>query len=130
MADVDVIRRMYELWTEGDRDAAFALLDADVVAFGHPNLPDPGPVHGREAVREWMRGLLEAWDVLLVDVEQLIEAGDNVVVLFQLRGRGRGSGVEVSSGHDAHVWTLRDGKVVAVRWYQGTADALRETGVT
>jgi hypothetical protein len=53
-----------------------------------------------------------------------------VVALFQLRGRGRGSGVEVASGHDAHVWTLQDGKVVAVKWYQGSADALRDAGIT
>jgi ketosteroid isomerase-like protein len=35
-------------------------------------------------------------------------------------------GVEVKGGVDAHVWTIRDGNVVAVTLYQGTTDALRE----
>jgi ketosteroid isomerase-like protein len=128
--NVALIRRAYELWNEGDLDAMFALLAPDVVAIGHPEFPDPGPVRGREPVKSWMKSLIEAWDEVLVDVEQVIGAGDRVVVLFRVRGRGRGSGVEVTSGQDAHIWTLQDGMAVAFKWYQGTTDALKDAGIT
>ncbi len=128
--NVALIRRGYERWNEGDLGGVFALFDPDVVAIGHPQLPDPGPARGSADVKLWMESLLEAWEKVHVDVQQLIGAGDRVVALFQVRGRGRGSGVEVVSGLDAHVWTLEDGRVVEVRWYQGTADALRDAGIS
>jgi ketosteroid isomerase-like protein len=127
---VDVVRRLYALWNEGDLDEAVGYLDPEVVAIGHPELPDPGPVHGRDAVGDWVDGLLEAWDEVAIDVEQVIDAGDQVVAVFHVSGRGKGSGVEVRSGRDAHVWTFRGEKVIGLRWYQGTVDALKAAGVT
>jgi ketosteroid isomerase-like protein len=127
--DVERIRRMYRLWNDRDLDTAFELLAPEVEVVGHPELPDPGPVHGREQAKAWLSGLLEAWDEVVVEPERFIDAGEQVVVIFHVRGRGRGSGIEVTSGRDAHVWTLEGGRIVAIRWYQGTADALRDTGV-
>jgi ketosteroid isomerase-like protein len=121
-SNVELIRRQYELWNEGNFDAAFAPLAEDVVAIGHPQLPDPGPVHGRQAVRAWMEGMLEPWDELAVDLEELTERDDQVFARVRFRGRGRGSGAEVVSGLDTHVWTLRGGEVTAIRWHQGTVD--------
>lgn len=42
---------------------------------------------------------------------ELLEAGDGVVALVHMTGRGRGSGVAVRGGVDVHVVGFEDGKV-------------------
>jgi ketosteroid isomerase-like protein len=127
-ANVELVRRLYEAWNVDGLEPVRAALDREVEVLGHPTLPEPGPIRGREDVIAWLERMLDAWEELSVHVEQVIDAGDRVVALVRLSGRGKGSGVPVRGGLDAHVWTLRDGKVVAGRWYQGTAEALRDVG--
>ncbi len=55
---------------------------------------------------------------------------DLVLALVRMTGRGRGSGAAVESGVDGHVWTVRDGKVVAVRMWQGVREALEAVGLS
>ena len=52
-----------------------------------------------------------------------------MVALVRFQGRGKGSGVQVEGGADAHVWTVRDGKIAAVKLYQGTSEALQAVGL-
>jgi ketosteroid isomerase-like protein len=59
---------------------------------------------------------LEPWDSYHVQVDELIEAGDSVVVLVRDRGRRHGvdAEVELISGS---VWTFRGDKIVRVEFY-------------
>ena len=75
-------------------------------------------------MKTWLERFLDAWDQLDIEVTKLIESGDQVVALVRFHGRGKGSGIQVEGGVDAHVWTVRDGKAVAVKLYQGTREAL------
>jgi uncharacterized protein len=54
---------------------------------------------------------LSEWEDWRVEVDDCLELGDHVVVLATYHGRGRGSGAEVHQ-HGAHVFEVRDGKVV------------------
>jgi ketosteroid isomerase-like protein len=49
-------------------------------------------------------------------------------VLTRYRGRGKGSGVPVDN-EGAHVWALRDGKVVRLEIFADRADALAAAGL-
>jgi hypothetical protein len=53
-----------------------------------------------------------------------------VLALVRMSGRGRDSGVAVTSGLDGHLWTIDAGKVIAVRMYQGSRAALEATGLS
>jgi len=64
-----------------------------------------------------------AFDDLRVDVEELIDAGDRVVVVLRLHGRARGSAHEVDMS-ETHVLTMRDGKVTEIHEYPTKAEAL------
>jgi ketosteroid isomerase-like protein len=49
-----------------------------------------------------------------------------VVVIVRYFGRGKESGLDVKGANiDAHVWTVRNGKAVSLRMYQGTGDPMR-----
>ena len=118
--NVAVVCRLYELWNRGDLNAAVEMLDQDVVWKGYVHLPDSRPRHGVVEVQQWADEFAEAWGEIQVQIERVEDVGDDLVLaLVRMTGRGRGSGAAVESGVDGHVWTVRDGKVVAVRMWQG-----------
>ena len=128
-ANADLVRRGYEAWNRGDVEGVLTFLDPEIEWHGYTHLPESGALTGRDEVREWLERFLDAWDQLDIDVTELIESGDQVVALVRFQGRGKGSGVQVEGGADAHVWTVRDGKIAAVKLYQGTSEALQAIGL-
>jgi ketosteroid isomerase-like protein len=129
--NVQLVKAMYELWNQGDIEAATELFDPDVVWHGYAHLPDSGRRDGVDQVRAWVTDFAEAWGEIRVSIERLVGVGDDTVLaLVRMSGRGRGSGVAVTSGVDGHVWTIRDGRIVAVRLYQGRHAALEAVGLS
>lgn len=130
-ANVQIVRRVYDALGEPGADVT-ALWDPDVefdvsrdvwgavVGGGH--------YRGVEGVRAWMLDLYAAWEQLDIDVEELIDAGDDVVAVIRVAGRGRVSGLEVEY-RPAGVWTIRDGRIVRVVWFVERADALEAAGI-
>jgi ketosteroid isomerase-like protein len=109
--NVELLRRYYESWNDGDIDSVVSALTDDIEWLGHPRLPEPGPYTERAAVRRWMEQFREAWGELHAEPVELLEAGDGVVALVHMTGRGRGSGVTVAGGVDVHVVGFEDGRV-------------------
>ncbi len=117
--NLELVRRQYEAWSNGDLEGATGAFADDVEWHGHPRLPEPGPYRSRQEVRRWMEQFREAWGELSADPVELIDAGDTVVALVHMSGRGRGSGVEVRGGVDVHVMSFRDGEITYFRIYPG-----------
>ena len=78
----------------------------------HPHLATLGgrAVRGHDGVREYLASLAEEWDDFRQEPEQLLDAGDEVVVFLNTYGRGRASGVEIEL-QVAHVLALRGREV-------------------
>ena len=76
-------------------------------------------------VTEWLRSLEQITTV----AERLIDAGDQVVVIAEWRGRGKASGVFTTWRYGA-VWTLRDGKVTSIISYTDPTEALEAVGLS
>src|SRR4051794_41908031 len=72
-------------------------------------MPDRGPHHGREAVRRWLEELGQTWEQMSAGEPELIDAGDRVVAVVRLTGRGMRSGVDIGGGTDGHGWRLDGG---------------------
>jgi ketosteroid isomerase-like protein len=125
-ANTDLIRNGYDAWNRGDVDGVMAVLDPAVEWQGYAHLPESGTLSGRAEVRAWLERFLEAWEELEIELTELIESGERVVALVRFHALGKGSGARVEGGVDAHVWTVRDNRVVAVKLYQGTREALEE----
>jgi ketosteroid isomerase-like protein len=127
-SNAKLVRRGYDAWNQGDIEAVLAFLDPEIEWEGYTHIPESGTLSGRDEVKAWLGRFLEAWEELDIEVTDLIENEDRVIALVRFRALGKESGVKVDGGADAHVWTVRDGKAVAVRLHQGTRDALKDLG--
>jgi DNA-binding transcriptional MerR regulator len=68
------------------------------------------------------------WEEFRQELEQLFDAGDEVVAFLSTYGRGRASGVELQS-QVAHVLRFKDGKCIESVTHLDRAEALRATGL-
>src|SRR5215210_7043847 len=120
---------------EFDSEAAIArqaeLWDAEIEldASEFPALDISGVHRGADAVRQWWREWYAAWDTLRFEY-QLVDAGDRVVALLDLRLRGRSTGIEFPPAKGAWVFTFRDGLVVQMKLYVSQAEALEAAGLS
>ena len=83
---------------------------------------------GLEGLRAGWLDWLEPWESYRVEVEDVIDAGDDAVVLVRDFGRRAGMTVEVSVMGGA-VWTVRDGRVGRVAFYLNRSEALKAVGL-
>jgi ketosteroid isomerase-like protein len=68
------------------------------------------------------------WSEFRVEAEDFIDAGEKVVAIGRIRGRGRGSGIAVN-GPVFMVWTFRDGSAVRQQWFADRSEALNAVGL-
>jgi ketosteroid isomerase-like protein len=130
-ANVSAVRRVYDSLERPD-DSVLALWDPEVEFDVSRDIwgavVGGGRYRGVDGVRQWMRDLYAAWEHMSIDVEELIDAGDRVVAVIRVHGRGRVSGIEMEYS-PAGVWTFRDGRIVKVVWFERREDAVAAAGV-
>src|SRR5215212_3546739 len=108
--DLETVRRAYDAFAAGDLETLRTFLAPDIEWRTTPEVPFMGNYQGLD---EFLRGMNEwtsAFDEVTTEVEEMIEAGESVVVGHRMRGRGRDSGVEV----DLAIWQVvgvRDGQL-------------------
>lgn len=126
--NIDVVHRAYDAWNAGDLDPIPQIFH-DEFEFHEPaEVPGAGDSYGRAEFERYLTSLQRNWDEFRSDPEQLEEFGDVVVAVVTERGRGKASGVRVEQ-RLAHVWWLRDGKVLRLDAYFDRAAALEAAGV-
>jgi uncharacterized protein len=126
--NVDVVRRIYAVWGEQGSPVSSGLLDSEIEWVNPPNAIEPGTRRGIEAFAEAADAVSDTFEGVGVDIDEMLDAGDQVVVLATLRGRGRGSGADVEH-RQGYVWTLRDGKAISFQWFNDPDDALTAAGI-
>jgi ketosteroid isomerase-like protein len=117
------VRAAYDALNEGDSAAALAALDEQAEWCEHSDLPEAGFYRGRESIDRFLADFLESWEEFHQEVEDVREVADKVLVMLDMHGRGRGSGIEVQTSY-AHVWTMRSGRGVRVDAYYDRDEAL------
>ena len=88
-----------------------------------------GVYRGTAAVKQFWREWLAAWETNEFEYE-LVAAGDRIVQLFDMRMRGRSTGIEMPFGKVAWVYTFRDGLIVHMKLYMSQAEALEAVGLS
>jgi ketosteroid isomerase-like protein len=127
--NVDLILGAIETGQQ-DPEAFFSIFDPevewDVSGLGYP---DATTYHGLQGVREFYRRWIGAFDDFGYEVEEVIDAGDSVIVALHQWGRGKGSGVMVEDRLWV-VWTVRRGKVVRYGRFSERGPALEAAGLS
>ena len=114
--------------TRGDREAALAVchpqveLDSLLGISGRAYL-------GHDGIREYLDDVESAWEHWTVEVERAVEGPDGrVAIVMTMHARGKGSGLTLAA-RTAHIWTLKDGRLVRNQLYREPELALRDLGV-
>jgi ketosteroid isomerase-like protein len=129
--NVEVVRRLNDLWKSRDLAQIPELCDPEIVIDTSRNVFNPDAYRGYDGVQRLVEGTDEMWDSFEVELLEVIDAGDDTVfAASRISGVGRGSGVEVEMDL-FQVVTLRDGKVVsAIGGYRDRAEALEDAGLS
>ncbi len=117
---------MWEAFGRSDFERALSAFHPNVEWDGR-NLPDGKLAHGHEAIIDHATRWAELWETWTIKVEEYIDAGDDVVIVFREHAKGE-SGVEVGETH-AEVYTVEEGKIVRRRGYHDVDEALRDVGL-
>ena len=95
----------------------------------HQGSPDGGIQRGREAVGDRARTWAGTFSEYSFELEEVVDAGEQVVVVYRDRGRGQTSGVEVK-----HRWGLLvsvdGGRITRTVFYPSPEDALEAAGLS
>jgi len=133
--DVAVVRRAWDAWARRDMDAVAGAWDPEIEwdATGARDLvPDLADVYrGHEGVRIYWRRWFEAWRGLEFEVQDVLDAGDEIVVLIRnQRQWGRYTDIATELPPYALVYTFRDGKIVRWRAFPEQDEALKAVGLS
>jgi len=129
--NVEIVKVAYEAFARGGLDRFVEHFTDDVeyhVLAGADDLIH-GPIHGKDALRAWLRDWIEMFEGFWMKLVELIDAGGvTVFTAERYGGRARLSRVETDSANWT-VFTIRDGKIAGAREYETRAQALEAVGL-
>jgi len=127
--NVELVREAYERFqATGEFDPEFADPEFvwDMSTFR--GWPGQQEYHGVEGARQFLHEWLEAWDDWELRLEELHDAGEQIVAIVRQRGRSKAMGLPVDMTF-AQMFTLRDGKQVRMQMYAEPSEALAAAGL-
>jgi ketosteroid isomerase-like protein len=126
--EVALVMEMQAAFLGAEPARALAFFDPDV-RWDASVRPDGKVWSGPQGVREAMTEWSSTWEEWELEVERYLDAGGGrVLALWRERGRGRGSQVPTEQ-RGANLFTVRDGRIVAVRVYVDQRTALAAAGL-
>ena len=123
--NVEIVRAMIEAFAQGDAETALSYYSEDVVF--QPLVA--GPYHGRAGVVAQMGTFMEEFSDYWFKGDEVINAGDKVVLFWRHGGEGKASGIRVEN-KGATVFTVEDGQIAHARVYLNRAEALEAAGLS
>ena len=118
----EIATRSYRAFARDDLDAVLADMHPEIEWHQAQGLPHGGLYQGLDEVRRNVFDPLDRdwWQEFVVEPEEFLESGAQVVVLGRYRGVAKGTGKALDVPF-VHVWTFRDGLAVRFRQFLDTA---------
>jgi uncharacterized protein len=112
--NIEAIRQIYEAFAHQDLEGLLTLVDPDCVVTQDPSLPWGGRHVGHDGVTAFALALIGSSDSAVI-VESLFEADGQVIQSGRSKGtvRANGNAFDIP---EVHIWTLKDGRVVAAHF--------------
>jgi ketosteroid isomerase-like protein len=127
--NVELVRRFVEASAGGDFDAALALMRPDIEFWTRPEAPDlPASYVGHAGMLDFWGMLAESYTEFRVELEELIDAGDYVVLAYRQSALVRASESRVGA-HLFCVFRVQGGKLAEAWVYSNRGDALEAAGL-
>jgi ketosteroid isomerase-like protein len=125
--NVEIVRAAIDAFNRGDVDAAFKDASPDFEYDQTRAVGMDRGVFNLEQFRSLLATFTDSWESFTVGADELIDAGEDVVMPFTNVARGR-DGIEVQA-RGIWVWTIRDGSIVRACLYQDRQEALEAAGL-
>jgi hypothetical protein len=121
--NVEIVQRAVDAYNRRDLAALIADVADDAVWVEDQRYPGAETFYGPSGVERSIRKWWDAFGESVMEVEELIDLGDRVVAVGQVRQRGHESDV-VLTGPFGGVYEFRGNKVVRVQVLGSRAEAL------
>ena len=126
--NVEIVRRSLEAFARRDVEALRSLNDPGMeLDWSESKGWLAGIYRGFDEALRFYEGYFQAFEATVIEPDRFIETGESVVVPNVVQQRGR-DGIEVSA-RGTFVFTLRDHRIIRIRLYQETDDALKAVGL-
>ena len=125
---VETLRAGYEAFNRGEWDTVFDAADPQFELETADRVTNPGTYRGREAARRFFEDLFKPFEEVVVEPEEFLQSGDQIVALVVVRSRPSGSTAMVEN-RIGHLWTVRDGAVVRLQIFPERRQALEAAGL-
>ena len=127
--NVEIVRNGFEAWDRHDYEAAASHFSPDVEIDVTDRVLNPAVYSGLDGAMRFRDEIAETWDEFHVEIEDVVSAGDEVVVLVRSSGLGRASGAQVDS-RAAWVAAVREQRITRLRLYRDRSQALAAVGLS
>lgn len=133
MADnAALIKSIYDAFAKGDVPTVLGAMDPKIEwnEAEHFTYWNGGPFVGPDAIVAGVFARLgEDFDGFGVSVQRIVNGGDTVLAEVRYRGTVKKTGKAIDL-QAAHVWDVRNGKIVKFQQYADTWQTAQVTGVT
>ena len=125
--NVEIVSAAIDAHNRGDFDAVFKDADPDFEFDQTRAIGFYQGVFSLEEFKSLQTAWIDAWESVTIGADELIDAGEEVVMPFTNVARGR-DGIEVEA-RGFWVWTVREGLIVRLCLYQERQEALEAAGL-
>ncbi len=127
--NVEIVRKIFDAWNRGEFNEGWGLCDPEVVIDRSRSLVDSRIYRGVDELERFWSDWIATWADARWEIDELIETGDDVVVVGRFDGRGVESGASVEA-NVAQLMTFRGRKLLRAVLFQSRADALDAVGLS
>ena len=130
--NLEIMKQAYTAFGDGAIEAVVGLMDPDIEwnEAEHSLWHQPGGHHGPgEVLSNVFARIGDDFDVFEVVPETFHDAGEKIVVEGRYRATAKATG-EPLDAQVCHVWTIRNGRIVAFQQYVDTWQLARVSGRT
>ncbi len=128
--NVELVKRSIQAYNARDLDALRALSHPDVEYHGLADWPDrPLVFRGHEGIERFVTQTDDDFDEFRQEPQEFIDAGDRVVIVFEITAIGKQSRAPVRFT-DAFVTTISDGLIARVQVCGTREKALEVAGLS
>jgi ketosteroid isomerase-like protein len=127
--NVEIVRQIYQAFAAGGVEAALPFLAPNGALYPFPEWPGPSEYRGRDGLRRLLAEWTENFDDFEFESHEIRAVGDRVLVLAEMVGRIKGSGVPIRQPLGAIYGDFRDGEIGEGRFFNTWREALKAAGL-
>jgi ketosteroid isomerase-like protein len=127
--NVDIVRQCYLAFNDRRTDAVTDLIDPQFRWEPGPDDPEREPRVGHEDTLSFLDAQWKALPGLTTEIEDVIDGEADVVVVVRHAAVVPGSDAKIER-REAHLWTLRNGRISSLREFATREQALEAAGLS